>query len=220
MNLDRFKFTGPVFTEKVARYITLAAVFGFTILTIMVVVFPPTTLDSWFSLEVQEHGNAFFDVFMKSVSSIGYIEYTVPLVMASSIVLLLIKQRKEALFMLFTLTSGVVSSVVKYFVNRPRPAKDLVRVIELTRQQSYPSGHVLFYTVFFGFVVFLMYRLKQIPVLLKLLIATLSMTMIALVSISRLYLGAHWLTDVLAGYMLGIICLYGLIRLYFSNFSL
>ncbi|MBC6112469.1 phosphatase PAP2 family protein [Pedobacter fastidiosus] len=220
MNLDRFKFPGAVFTEKAASYITLVAVLGFTILTIMVVVFPPTTLDRWFSSEVQEHGNAFFDTFMKGVSSIGYIEYMVPLVLASSIVLLLMKQKKEALFMLFTLVSGLVSSVAKYFVNRPRPAKDLVRVIELTRQQSYPSGHVLFYTVFFGFVVFLMYRLKKIPVLLKLLIATSSMTMIALVSISRVYLGAHWLTDVLAGYLLGIICLYGLIRLYFSDFRL
>lgn len=78
MNLDRFKLTGPVFTQKVARYFTLAAVFGFTILTIMVVIFPPTTLDRWFSLEVQEHGNAFFDVFMKGVSSMATLNLRCP----------------------------------------------------------------------------------------------------------------------------------------------
>ena len=202
---------------KYLRYLLFISAIGFLGLTAMVVIYPPTEIDKWFSLEIQEHSCPLFDRFMFAVSTVGYMHITIPVVLCTALIFLFCGYRREALFTALTLCSGLISSVVKYFVNRPRPTSDLVRVIEITRQQSFPSGHVMFYTVFFGMLIYLMYRLKQLPQAIRLSISILSASMIILISISRIYLGAHWLTDVLAGYLLGFLFLNLLIWLYRQN---
>lgn len=203
-----------VFGKPWMKYIFFISLAGFIFLTALIVFIPSITIDHWFFLEVQEHGNTFFDALMTAVSVFGHFTYSVPLVMITALVFFVFKFKRESLFILLTLLSGLVSTVVKYFVHRPRPARDLVRVIEVTRQQSFPSGHVLFYTVFFGFLLFLMLTLKKMPLPIRLAVATFCLCIIVLVSISRIYLGAHWLTDVLAGYLLGYCLLYLLIQIY------
>lgn len=116
------------------KYIFFTSLAGFIFLTSLVVLVPSVTLDHWFSLEVQEHGNAFFDAFMTAVSILGHFTYSIPLVVITALVFFVFKFKRESLFVLLTLLSGLMSTVVKYFVNRPRPAKDLVRVIEVTQQ--------------------------------------------------------------------------------------
>lgn len=202
------------------KYVFWASLAGFVFLTALVVLIPSITIDHWFSLEVQEHGNAFFDACMTAISTLGHFTYSIPLVAITALVFYVFKFKRESLFVLLTLLSGLVSTVIKYFVNRPRPAKNLVRIIEATRQQSFPSGHVLFYTVFFGFLVFLMLMLKKIPLPIRLVVAAFCLCIIVLISISRIYLGAHWLTDVVAGYLLGYCLLYLLIQVYFKRYKL
>jgi len=91
-------------------------------------------------------------------------------------------------------------------INRPRPAKDLLRIIEVTKQQSFPSGHTLFYTVFFGFLFFLSWtRLPRS--FWRVLLLALTGALILLIGPSRMYLGAHWLSDVIAAHLLGLIIL-------------
>lgn len=209
-----------VFGRPWMKYIFFISSAGFIGLTALVVYIPFITIDHWFSLEVQKHGNTFFDVFMTVESIVGHFTYSIPLVPVTALVFFVFKFTRESLFVLLTLLSGLVSTVVKYLVNRPRPAKNVVRVIEVTRQQSFPSGHVLFYTVLFGFLVFLMLMLKKIPLSIRLIVATFCLCIIVLVLISRIYLGAHWLTDVLAGYLLGYCLLYLLIQIYFNRYKL
>lgn len=209
-----------ILEKPMLKYLFWIALTGFITLTVFVLILPPTIVDKWFSLELQENGNAFFDDFMTAVSSLGNFKYSIPMTTAVSLVFLLFKFKREALFIFLTMISGLISSVVKYLINRPRPAKDLVRVLEITRQQSFPSGHVLFYTVFFGFLMFLMFKLKSLPMVIRLIIATVCLTIIILISISRVYLGAHWLSDVLAGYLLGYCCLYLLINFYLNRYQL
>ncbi|RYZ95112.1 MAG: phosphatase PAP2 family protein, partial [Sphingobacteriaceae bacterium] len=112
------------------------------------------------------------------------------------------------------LLSGAVSSLVKMLVNRPRPGANVVRVIEETRQQSFPSGHTQFYVIFFGFIIVLMYNLKSLPVWLRLSCTILSLLLIFTIPFSRIYLGAHWFTDVLGGFFMGILCLSALAYFY------
>jgi membrane-associated phospholipid phosphatase len=112
------------------------------------------------------------------------------------------------------MVAGLVSTIVKVLVNRPRPTDDLVRVVLKTTQQSFPSGHVLFYVVFFGFVVVLMYQLEGIAKWARVMVALISLFMIFTIPFSRIYLGAHWFTDVTGGFLLGLLCLYLLSWLY------
>ncbi|RYY35093.1 MAG: phosphatase PAP2 family protein [Sphingobacteriaceae bacterium] len=180
---------------------------GFILLSVMVWIFPESSIDREFSAEVQEHRYPVLDTLMKLVSYPGYTEYAGFIVAGAALIFLIGRYNKEALFVVLTLASGLVSSLVKMLVNRPRPSADIVRVIEETRQQSFPSGHTQFYVVFFGFLVVLMYTLKNLPRWLRLAVGSFSLLLTFIIPFSRVYLGAHWFTDVVGGFMLGLVCL-------------
>jgi len=187
---------------------------GFVLLTAFVVLDPLSKIDREFSEEIQEHHHLFVDQLMKWISAPGYMPASAILVGATALLFLLSGYKREALFVVLGSLSGLVSTLVKLLVNRPRPAAPLVRVLIKTQQQSFPSGHVLFYVVFFGFLVLLMYQLKGLHKILRISVAGFSLLLILLVPLSRIYLGAHWFTDVLGGYLLGMLCLIALANTY------
>jgi membrane-associated phospholipid phosphatase len=180
---------------------------AFVVLSCLIYFFPLSFIDLGISRKIQEHHNPALDHLMEFVSLFGTMPYSALTIGLVSLLFLLFRQRREALFTLFTALSGVVSSLAKLLINRPRPGKDLVRIIEITRQQSFPSGHTLFYTVFFGFLIIVMFNLKSLNYYLRMVVTSLAAAMILLVPFSRIYLGAHWFTDVLGGAMLGMLCL-------------
>lgn len=190
---------------------------GFLLLTAFVLFFPKSVIDLEFSEEVQEHSSHLLDATMKAISWFGYMPNSPVVVVLTAFLFFVFKHKREALFILLTLLSGFVSTIVKVLVNRPRPEAALFRVVEKTSQQSFPSGHVLFYVIFFGFLVLLMYRLTAIPKYLRTLIAIFSLLLIFTIPFSRIYLGAHWFSDVLGGFLLGINCLCVLSFLYLKN---
>jgi membrane-associated phospholipid phosphatase len=53
--------------------------------------------------------------------------------------------------------------------------------------------------------------------MIRLMVTGICMTLIFTIPVSRIYLGAHWFTDVLGGFMLGLICLYILSYLYLKK---
>ncbi|MCO5948629.1 phosphatase PAP2 family protein [Mucilaginibacter flavidus] len=169
------------------------------------------------SEEVQEHTAPILDKGMKAISWLGYMPNSVVIVLVTALMFFLFKYKKEALFLILTMGSGIVSSVVKIIANRPRPSQSLVRIIETTRQQSYPSGHVIFYIVFLGFLILLMYQLATIPKFIRIGISVVSTFLILTIPFSRVYLGAHWFTDVLRGSLLSALCLFTISYYYLKN---
>lgn len=194
--------------KRIIYYLLAVIIIGFLALTAFVYFDPLSVMDREFSEEVQEHQNHLLDAAMRLVSWFGYMPNSPFVVIGTAIIFFIFKYKREALFIMLTMLSGLVSSAVKLLVDRPRPLASLVRVIEKTRQQSFPSGHVIFYIVFFGFLTLLMYRLTTLPKVLRILVSMISMLLIFTVPFSRIYLGAHWFTDVLGGFLLGILCLY------------
>lgn len=185
-------------------FVITAAFIG---LSCLIYFFPLSFIDLGISREIQEHHNVTLDHFMAFISMFGTMPYSAITVGLVALLFLIFKHRKEALFTLLTALSGLVSSLTKLLINRPRPGKDLVRIIEITREQSFPSGHTLFYTVFFGFLIIVMGNLKSVNYYFRMVVTSFSAAMILLVPFSRIYLGAHWFTDVLGGAMLGVLCL-------------
>lgn len=179
-------------------------------LSYFVYIFPPSFIDLKVSSEIQEHHNLTLDRSMTFVSWFGTMPVSVITVALTALLFFIFRYRREAVFTLLTLSSGLVSTLVKMLINRPRPTKDIVRIIEITRQQSFPSGHTLFYTVFFGFLIMVMGNLKSVNYYFRLGVTILSGVMILLIPFSRIYLGAHWFTDVLGGMMLGLVCLFAI----------
>ncbi|MDB5012055.1 MAG: phosphatase family protein [Daejeonella sp.] len=201
--------------KKILFYVIGLILVGFILLTFLVSAFPASMLDRSFSEEVQENHNPALDIIMKVISWFGYMPFSVLIVFCTAAVFYLFKYKKEAVFILLTLTSGVVSTAVKIAVDRPRPTKDMVTIIEKAGHQSFPSGHTLFYVMFFGFLVILMRHLKSIRQIYRWVVTSICLFLIFTIPFSRIYLGAHWFTDVLGGFMLGVICLFLLSYLYF-----
>lgn len=190
---------------------------GFSVLAAYVMLTEPHYIDVHISEEIQEKQNGFLDSFMKAVSWFGRIRVSAVLIGCSTILFLLLKRKKDALLMLSTLISGGIAWVLKTLINRPRPTKDFVSILEETHYQSFPSGHVLFYTAFFGAFIFILLRTINKHPVSKIIGMLVCLAMIFLGAVSRVYLGAHWFTDVLGGFLAGLIYLLIAGNIYFGS---
>ena len=120
----------------------------------------------------------------------------------------------EAIFQLLAWGTGGISATIKRAMQRPRPTPDLVRVIAAPLGgSSFPSGHVLIYSGVYGFLAFLLETLVR-PARLRRVATSTLMALVALVGPSRIYLGHHWFTDVVASYLVGTSYLLGLAAIY------
>jgi len=204
--------------QKLLLLITIAILAaGFLLISIFVFYFPLSFIDRGFSEEVQKHTSPVLDTAMKAISWLGYMPNSLIVVMITALMFFLFKYKKEALYLTVTLGSNLVCSVIKIIVNRPRPSPSLVRIVEATRQQSYPSGHMMFYIVFLGFLVLLMCRLLTIPKFIRIGVSSIAILLILAIPYSRIYLGDHWFTDVLGGFFLGSLCLFTISYCYLKN---
>ena len=120
----------------------------------------------------------------------------------------------EALFQLLGWGTGLVSTVTKAIMKRPRPLEPDVRVVVARLGgSSFPSGHVITYMGVYGFLAYLVHTLVR-PVAIRRTVVGFLTGLLALVGPSRIYQGHHWATDVLASYMLGLSYLIGLSAIY------
>ena len=110
--------------------------------------------------------------------------------------------------------SALLSEGTKRLVDRPRPAPPLVAVTPAPIEgTSFPSGHVLTYVGFYGFLAYLVALRVDQPALRDLGTGAL-VGLLALVGPSRIQQGHHWPTDVAASYLLGAAYLLALIELH------
>jgi undecaprenyl-diphosphatase len=151
---------------------------------------------------------------MVFVSALGYGPWPYLLVVAAVAWLLLQRQWVAAALVAATAIADGLVVLVKLIVARPRPAPDLVEVYRTVTGYSFPSGHVVHYVAFYGIIGYLVWcQLRASPppgafarAVLR-VVLVLCCALVVLVGPSRVYLGAHWPTDVLAGYLLGGACL-------------
>lgn len=213
------KISGVIKKYKTLVFIGtfLICLLVFLLLTAFVIFIPPQSFDVYFSAEIQERSNFILTCFMRSVSWIGNIFVSVFLILLTSASFQLFGYGKEALLMLSTILSGVFSWVLKALINRPRPTSDFVYIYESTQFQSFPSGHVLYYTAFFGALMLILLRNKNLHFVFRAMGIGFCLSMIGSGAISRIYLGAHWFTDVIGGFLAGILLLLPGGYLYFSS---
>lgn len=98
-------------------------------------------------------------------------------------------------------------------VHRPRPTADLVRVTAEIAYGSFPSGHVMNLTAFYGFLAVLA-ATSLPPGWPRRVAIGLCVLLVTSIGLARIYSGEHWPTDVLAGYVLGAACLLVVTQVY------
>jgi undecaprenyl-diphosphatase len=104
-----------------------------------------------------------------------------------------------------TVGGALLSTVIKVLVNRPRPEVD--HPIVTAFGKSFPSGHALSSTVVLGTVLLVFLPVLGRPHRRVAVVATAALVLA--IGASRLLLGVHFLSDVLAGHVLGVAWLTG-----------
>ena len=104
----------------------------------------------------------------------------------------------------FALAALGVGSVLKLALRRKRPLTDYVLAMRI-KSFSFPSGHSLGSVVSFGLFAFLI--VPSLPAALGLGVSVIIALLCFSIGISRVYLGAHYPSDVVAGWMLGLLAL-------------
>lgn len=119
------------------------------------------------------------------------------------------KNKKGLLISICLIISTILNNVIKVIVRRERPLS-LMLVEENTF--SFPSGHTMAAVSMYGLLVYFIYKSnldKKIKILLISFLALLTMG----IAISRIYLGAHYASDVLAGMILSLALLICFVKL-------
>ncbi|MFL5628056.1 MAG: phosphatase PAP2 family protein [Ktedonobacteraceae bacterium] len=151
--------------------------------------------------------------FLIGVSEIGFPKLVIPLTVSIAGIFWALRFRLEALFILLTTSSNILNALVKRLIKRPRPTNELVTVVRVINEPSFPSGHVMHYTNFFGLLIYLLATNWRSGRLRNILIAICT-ALIVCIGPSRVYLGAHWPSDVMAGYIYGGLWFGGLMAVY------
>lgn len=127
----------------------------------------------------------------------------VVILIATSVFLMLLRSRELPLAAgLFTAVAGAIASteILKLIVARPRPPAPFPAIVETG--YSFPSWHSVGAMAIYGFLAYAVWKIGSPNCRRGLWISVLS-TLILLIGFTRLYLGVHYLSDVLAGYALG-----------------
>lgn len=144
-----------------------------------------------------------FHLFMVLVSELGSGWKAFAIVIGAGAALIAARFRLAGIICMAGVGAGsLINRLLKAISARPRPAGPLVDVMGQFRHESFPSGHVVFFIEFFGFLLFLSYVLLR-PGWLRRASLAFSGLLISLIGVSRVYLGAHWPSDVVGAYLAG-----------------
>ena len=159
--------------------------------------FSPTPLDTEvLDLADRLQTDTLVDV-AKVVTGLGALPTVIALVVGTSVLLVARRRYPEAVVLVLGLAlTYVVVHVTKDAIGRPRPTESLVE----TAGQAYPSGHAAYAVVWVAIAVVLTRRLRQVTSGVLVFVA---LGIAAAVGVTRVYLRAHWWSDVAGGWGLG-----------------
>lgn len=135
--------------------------------------------------------------------------YVIIFVILLSLFLLSKSKTKQAILLsAASLSSGVFIYLLKHIFSRARPLNGIIPETGF----SFPSGHALISIILFGILIYFSSGIKsQTKRIISIVVCILG---ILLVGLSRVYLNAHWFSDVIAGYCFGLFILFSALFLY------
>ena len=137
--------------------------------------------------------------------SLTWLGDTVPRIVVAVITilgLLYFRNWRNALFITWVLLSGIaLSTALKHWIGRPRPK--LVPYLDHISSMSFPSGHAFNSTLFYLTIVMAIAPLLASRSL-RFSLYTLALTLSVATGVSRIALGVHWPSDVLAGWIMAV----------------
>ncbi|MEH2392139.1 MAG: phosphatase PAP2 family protein [Nostoc sp.] len=161
------------------------------------------TFDTTFLLWLHQFANPNLDNLMLFITNLGNPSTVVIVADVTVLFLWWRRYQEEAKVFVLTCLGGVIlNTALKLFFSKPRP--ELWHQLISETSFSFPSGHALGSMVLYGFIA---YELATPYPQFAKVIYSLTVILIAAIGISRLYLGVHWPTDIIAGYGVGFLWL-------------
>jgi undecaprenyl-diphosphatase len=151
---------------------------------------------------IETHRTPGLSEFMLELTSLGSGMVLIMLVLVASVFLWLTRHHWSVYILLVGVVGGqFMNRLLKNFFERPRPS--VVDWVTEVHSKSFPSGHAMTAVIAYASVAYLVARLEPTP-LLRRTTWMLAIILILAVGISRMYLGVHYPSDILAGYLAGI----------------
>jgi len=185
-----------------------AGILGFLLLADVVADGGARRFDEWLLLALRSPGDLsdpigprWFEEMMRDITALGGTAVLTLGVLAVTGFLALTRKTHAAVTVLVSVVSGMLlSQAIKWAYARPRP--ELVPHGMETYSASFPSGHSMMAAVVYLTLGALLARHHAQPRM-KVYVLVVAVLLTVLVGVSRIYLGVHWPTDVLAGWCLG-----------------
>lgn len=158
--------------------------------------------DLYLTLRLQSFDNHFLLSVMQWVSFIFGGWCSVLVVVIIGILVWWRIGRLEAILFQVAGLLTLVTITLKLAIKRPRPSADLVQVLSRAQDNGFPSGHAFFAVVILGLLAYFIFiNVKNHTLRTIVLIGLIAL--ILLIGTSRVYLGVHWPSDVIGGYLIG-----------------
>jgi membrane-associated phospholipid phosphatase len=135
------------------------------------------------------------------------------IVLAGAISLWFTLGKLEGIFVIISGLTAFINDPLKAIIGRPRPTAEMVTLFATEPDNAFPSGHTIYTVLVFGMLTYLVATAQQKSRLKRIIISGF-LLLIFLVGASRIYLGVHWLSDIIGGLLIGSVLLFGLIWLY------
>lgn len=162
------------------------------------------SFDTQILLWIYQSSSPLLDRLMLGFTELGNPHFVVAVVVATLFWLCWRRQWLQAkMFALACLGATVLNQGLKLVFVKPRPTLWTQLITETSF--SFPSGHALGTLVLYGFLAYLL--VNKYPKF-RLIIYAIAGLIIAVIGLSRLYLGVHWPTDIIAGYAIGFLWLF------------
>ncbi len=151
--------------------------------------------------------SGFLDSAMPVVSYLGAFPYCIIASLIIGLIFWFLRKRIEAIVITGVPYIGVVISyVLKFLIDRPRPLEDSL-------ENSFPSGHTIYTSMLMGLIIYFL------PQVIKnktwcLILRIIAGLVITAVGFSRLYLQVHWMSDIVSSLIIGMLVIIPAIILY------
>lgn len=210
--LEKYFNTVPFLKgSPTSMLIFLQMVFGIVLCVTAVVLFveiaenvieqDAQAMDVLLSQYIYSWRSSFLNPIMEFISLLGA-DFTLIAGSVVAILLALKKHRHEAQLFVSVLVLGVlINNVLKLFFQRPRPTID--PLFDLSASFSFPSGHAMNSFIFYCLLAYFVYHFTKNRTL-SIWASIAALGLILLIGLSRVYLGVHYPSDVIAGYIAGL----------------
>lgn len=142
------------------------------------------------------------DTLTKIFTPLTFLASPTFLVIASIIIFFLLKGKNEKKAFAFNICFiTLLNQILKHIIVRPRPS---VEHLVTQGGYSFPSGHAMVSTAFYGYLIYLLWK-TNLNKTYKYIGTVLLIILVILICFSRIYLGVHYASDIIAGVCLSII---------------